>query len=66
MRIDINKRGVLLHKLWEDPGLQWSIMEKIDLEVNLHIKIVEDKDKTQDLDLDQNLQGINLLNIKKE
>lgn len=65
MRIDINKREVLLQKLWEDPDLQWLITEKIDIEVNLQVT-VEDKDKTQDLDLDQNLQGIDLPSIKKE
>lgn len=65
MRIDINKREVLLQKLWEDPDLQWLITEKIDIEVNLQVT-VEDKDKTQDLDLDQNLQGIDLRSIKKE
>ena len=65
MRIDINKREVPLQKLWEDPDLQWLITEKIDIEVNLQVT-VEDKDKTQDLDLDQNLQGIYLRSIKKE
>ena len=66
MRIDINKREVLLQKLWVDQGHQWLIMEKIDKEVDLQLTLMEDKDKTQDLDLDQNLQEIDLQSIKKE